>query len=247
MNSSNHTQKNVLSNEEVIKILIKLRNSNGSIFQLLPKDITNYMINISNQLPNTLFDKISHDLKAVCDDYIIIPNANSDIAQKTKDFLYLLNNNKTNECQDFICLIGFIHGLIRYLTDTKNKLFLGKLNTFCINHEITLIFNAKVLDSYIDHFEDTCRLYEKHKKNEHINLNTLALLIIQETKAMNLQLTIQDSLRNNNISAFELLNKLKNRFLSWQENSNLHDILYKEIQHHLKPDTLQFFPSQTRK
>lgn len=228
MQHNNFTNKPLQNNNEVIKTIIKLRNSKDSIFNLIPTDITDHMMAISKNLPISLLDKLLLDLDAVCDDYIndysYFQNKHSDVARKTKEFIKLLQSDiKIGQTQAFIYFVCYSDSLISHLQSLSSKKFLNKLSDFFHKHEIV---PCNLINTY----------YELRNP-----LSVLATLIMVTFGNKNLH----NSFHRNINYIFDSIEESYQSELKDRKTEQI-DAINKEIQHYLYQPRNQLPPSLRR-
>jgi len=137
-----------ISNKSVILNLMMMRKQNNSIFSAIPKDITNYIIDLLSQLPtHNLFDVLTSGLMAVCEDYktdyIFFKNPNNELASEVQEFTKLLVMEKEiDEKQAFVFLTIYLFELIDVLNNfIKERLFLNKIYAFLKQNDCHVIYD----------------------------------------------------------------------------------------------------------
>lgn len=234
MQHNNPRKKVLLSNNSLAKTILLLRDSRGSLFHGLPKDITNQMIGITRKLslPNqTYFESLASELLNICENYKnnfkYFKNTHHKIACKTEEFVKLLmTDTSIDEKRALYYLIPFHNALNAYMKTEKSIKFLKMLKDLDENHEL---INGSI------NLHNSVNLVEEYRAGRHMPLYELLIYISNSTK--NLEGFIRTQyLRSDNLNPKNLLNELEyyyNKRASKKDFTEESAALDTEIQHHL--------------
>lgn len=223
MQSGNSPKKSSIHNKSVIKTLIMLRNTNGSIFNTIPQDITKYTIEILKNLPNppNIFDTLTSGIIAVCNDYktdfLFTKNKHHDLACEVEELIKLLIIEKdSDEKQAFFLLNVYIIGLIEVLAHYKKSTkFLNKLRDLLDSSNYLIIYEL-CCDNASWQRNDKIRLTDRIKFcNEFMSVHTQGTPVTLSTLLTTLFYVIDEKCLSNGYLNNYLLNNIPTHFTAF--------------------------------
>lgn len=226
----------LISDKSLIIYLIMLRNRGNNNFSALPKDVTNYMINLFIKPPN-IFDEISSAFISMCNnyknDYLLFKNSDEKIVCEVEELIKMLMIQRdADEKRALIHLSILAKALYEILQHNKNEKCMGKLFRFAAEYNLLGIdfdFLARKVRMLVSNDMNT------NEQPTQIPLKSLFCRIISKTRsskwALYSYLESGDFQEKNRIQIFTVINNLYDNVSTEKKHKLI--ALEKEIEHHL--------------